>query len=138
MSVTINYYLLISKDEPPRWLSGKESVCQYRRCGRCGFDPWVRKIPWRRNWQPTLALSLGEYCGQRRLAGYSPRGHKESATTEETRHARWLLYFIKSHPSNFLGQSILKEVNHTWTRGNSEELGTEHIGITGRNSISEL
>ena len=22
-------------------------------CRRCGFDPWVRKIPWRRAWQPT-------------------------------------------------------------------------------------
>ena len=27
------------------WLGGKESACQYRRGG---FDPWVRKIPWRR------------------------------------------------------------------------------------------
>ena len=26
----------------PWWLSGKEYVCQ---CKRCGFDPWVRKIP---------------------------------------------------------------------------------------------
>ena len=32
------------------WLSGKESACQWRRRG---FDPWVRKIPWRRKWQPT-------------------------------------------------------------------------------------
>ena len=29
----------------PRWLSGRESICQ---CRRCGFGPWVRKIPWRR------------------------------------------------------------------------------------------
>ena len=34
-----------------RWcLSGKESACQ---CRRCGFDPWVGKIHWRREWQPT-------------------------------------------------------------------------------------
>ena len=32
------------------WLSVKESTCQ---CRRLGFDPWVRKIPWRRKWQPT-------------------------------------------------------------------------------------
>ena len=32
------------------WLSGEESTCQYRRLG---FDPWIRKIPWRREWQPT-------------------------------------------------------------------------------------
>ena len=33
-----------------RWLSGKESACQSRR-QETGFDPWVRKIPWRRKWQ---------------------------------------------------------------------------------------
>ena len=37
----------------PRWLSCKESVCQCRRCKRCEFNPWVRRIPWRRKWQPT-------------------------------------------------------------------------------------
>ena len=40
----------------PGWLSGKESTC---RCRRCGFNPWVRKIPWRRKWQPTPVFSLG-------------------------------------------------------------------------------
>ena len=34
----------------PRWLSGKESACQ---CRRCRFDSWVERIPWRRKWQPT-------------------------------------------------------------------------------------
>ena len=34
----------------PRWLSGKESTHQFRRRG---FNLWVRKIPWRRKWQPT-------------------------------------------------------------------------------------
>ena len=40
------------------WLSGKESICQCKRCGRCGFDPWVRKVPWRRKWQPTPEFLL--------------------------------------------------------------------------------
>ena len=39
--------------ELPMWLSGKESACQ---CRRCGFHPWVGKIPWRRKWQPTPIL----------------------------------------------------------------------------------
>ena len=26
---------------------GKESACECRRHKRCGFDPWVGKIPWR-------------------------------------------------------------------------------------------
>ena len=28
------------------------AACQHRRCQRQGFDPWVRKIPWKRKWQP--------------------------------------------------------------------------------------
>ena len=58
--------------------SGKEPACQYKRQKRGGFDPWVRKIPWRRKWQPTPVFLLGKSHGQRSLAGYSPWGHKES------------------------------------------------------------
>ena len=39
------------------WCSGKESICQCRRSKRCMFDPWVRKIPWRRKRQPTPVFS---------------------------------------------------------------------------------
>ena len=46
------------------------------------FDPWVGKIPWRRKWQPTPVLLLGEVHGGRSLIGYSPRGRKESDMTE--------------------------------------------------------
>ena len=52
------------------------------QCGRPGFHPWVRKIPWRRAWQPTPVFLPGESPGQRSLAGYSPRGCKESDRTE--------------------------------------------------------
>ena len=38
---------------------------------RLGFDPWVGKIPWRREWHPTPVLLPGEFHGQRSLAGYS-------------------------------------------------------------------
>ena len=60
-----------------RWLSGKESTCQCRGHRSCWFDPWVKKIRWRRKWQPTLAFLPGESHGQRSLAGCSPRGRKE-------------------------------------------------------------
>ena len=44
----------------PKWLSSKEFTCQCSRsCRRCGFDPWVRKIPWSRKYQPTPVFSLG-------------------------------------------------------------------------------
>ena len=61
---------------------GKESACQCRKRRRHGFDPWVVKIPWRREWQPTPAFLPGESHGQQSLAGYSPGGRKESDTTE--------------------------------------------------------
>ena len=36
------------------------------------FDPWVRKISWRRKWQPTPVFLPGKSHGQRSLADYSP------------------------------------------------------------------
>ena len=51
----------------PRWLSGKESTCQPRRCKRHRLHLWVRKIPWNRKWQPTPVFLLGKF-----LAGYRP------------------------------------------------------------------
>ena len=39
------------------WISSKESTCQRRRCRRRGFDRWVGKIPWKREWQPTPVLA---------------------------------------------------------------------------------
>ena len=53
----------------PWWLSGKESACQHRRCG---LNPRVRKIPWRRVWQPTPVFLPGKSHGRRRQAGSSP------------------------------------------------------------------
>ena len=48
-----------------------------------GFDPWVRKIPWRRKWQSTPVFLPGEFLGQRSLVGYSPWGHRVSDMTEQ-------------------------------------------------------
>ena len=54
-------------------------ICQ---CRTCRFNPWVRKIPWRRKWQPTPVFLPGKSHGQRSLAGCSPWGCKESDTTK--------------------------------------------------------
>ena len=51
----------------PGGTSGKEPTCQSRRRKRRGFDPWVRKISWRRARQPTPVFLPGESH-----AGYSP------------------------------------------------------------------
>ena len=54
------------------------------QCRRPRFDPWVRKISWRRReWQPTPVFLTGEkFHGQRSLAGYRPQGCKESEMAE--------------------------------------------------------
>ena len=57
----------------------KKSTIQ---CRRYGFDPWVRKMPWRRKWQPTPVSLPGESHGERSMAGYSPCTCKELDTTE--------------------------------------------------------
>ena len=62
----------------PWWLSGKESACH---CRRHRFDPWVRKILWRRTLKLTPVSLPGESHGQRSLVGYS-HGVAESDTTE--------------------------------------------------------
>ena len=51
----------------PDGTSGKEPTCQCSK--RCGFDPWVGKIPWRRAWQATLVFLPRESCGQRNVSG---------------------------------------------------------------------
>ena len=48
------------------------------------FDPWVRKIPWRRKWQLTPVFLPGESHGQGSLAGNTPWSHKKSDITEAT------------------------------------------------------
>ena len=58
---------------------GKEFACQ---CRRPGFSPWVGKIPWESEWLSTPVFLPEKSHGQRRLAGYSPRGRKDSDTTE--------------------------------------------------------
>ena len=54
----------------PWWLSGEESTCKFRSHRRRRIDPWVGKIPWRRNWQPTPV----SWHGQRCLAGLQSMG----------------------------------------------------------------
>ena len=58
-----------------------DGVCL--QCGRLIFDPWVGKIPWRREWLSLPVFLPGEFHGQRnRLAGFILQGCKESGMTE--------------------------------------------------------
>ena len=88
------------------WWLRKWRICL--QCRRLGFDPWVGKIPWRREWQLTPAFLLRDFHGQRSLAGYSPWDCKELDTTE------WLTY-IHTWPSNPTPGHISSE-NHNSKR----------------------
>ena len=67
-------------------VSGKEPTCQCRRHKRQEFNPWVRKIPWRRTWPLTPVFLPGESHGQR---AWQAKVHRiaESDTTEATWHS---------------------------------------------------
>ena len=71
----------VASTGPPTWLSGKEYLPMQEM-----QKTWVWSLgwedPWRRKWQPTPVFLPGKSHGQRSLAGYSPRGHKELDTTE--------------------------------------------------------
>ena len=94
------------------WLRGS-SVCL--QCGRPGFNPWVRQIPWRRKWQPTPVFLPGESHGRRSLVGYSPWGRKESDMTE------WLhFHFLHSCLENPIDKGAWRATVH----GVAKELDT--------------
>ena len=58
----------------PCLVAQSQRICL--QCRRWRFDPWVRKILWRRKWQPSPVFLPGKSCGQRSLGVYSPWGHK--------------------------------------------------------------
>ena len=74
----------------PGGLGRKESTCN------AGFNSWVRKIPWRKKWQPTPVFLPGKSHGQRSLVGYSPWDRKEldnwaaNSNDPSSRHNEWL------------------------------------------------
>ena len=77
------------------------------------FNPWVGKIPWRREQLPSPVFWPGEFHGQRSLASYSPRGRKELDRTEQLSLATWaslMAQMVKNPPAVwetwdlFLGQ----------------------------------
>ena len=80
LEVVFFFLLFCSIKGLPMWPSGKESACQ---CRRCVFDPWVKKNPWRRKWQPTQVFLPGKFHQQKNLVDYSTRNCKESDTAEQ-------------------------------------------------------
>ena len=62
---------------------------------RRGLDPWVRKIPWRKKWEPAPVFLPGKSHGQRSLVGYSPWGHKTVGHNVDTKQ-RWSFKILLS------------------------------------------
>ena len=79
------------------WRSGEESACQ---CRRHGLDPWVRKICWRRRWQPPPVFLPGKSHGQKSVVGCCPRGCKRVGHDLATKQQQ-ITGFILPVPFNF-------------------------------------
>ena len=89
---TFNWVIKKKKNKKKKQKQTKKKPASEYRRQRCGFNPWVGTIPWRRKWQPTPVFLPGIFHGQRRLAGYCMWGRKELDKTEVTQHARPLIY----------------------------------------------
>ena len=62
------------------------AICHIKIFMAVWFNPWVRKISWRREWQPTSVFLPGEFHEQRSLVGYSPWVSKEPDTVAQLIH----------------------------------------------------
>ena len=91
------------------WLSGKETLCQWRRWR---FDLWVGKIPWRREWLPTPVFLLGKSHEQKSLVHYLHGVTKEPDTNEQLNNNKRVVSHI-SHRigSHFNSDSIIQTVH---------------------------
>ena len=67
--VSWSFHLREMKAGLLKWLSGKETA---RECRRCGFDPWVGKIPWRREWHLLQYSRLENSVDRGAWRAYSP------------------------------------------------------------------
>ena len=96
------------ESDTPEWLnwltdpgfpgcsSSKASACWCRRPQRLGFDPWVRKIPWRSTWQPSPVFLPGEAHG---------RGAWRAVVLRVTKSQTWVLLSLA--PKVFTSKYIL-------------------------------
>ena len=82
-----------------QWLSGKESACQ---CRRCGFDPWVGKIPWSRKWQSTQFSCLGNPMNRGAWQATVHGVSKSQTWLTFGEDLYFLVFYIKLYFSNFL------------------------------------
>ena len=78
----------------------KNSPVYTVKCKGRGFNLWIRKIPWRRKWQPIPVFLPRASRGQRSPAGYSPEGREESDMTEQLVCIYVLYVWLSIHTIN--------------------------------------
>ena len=119
-----------------------QTACNTRGCV---FDPWDRKIPWRREWQPTPVFLPGESHGQRNLTSFSPWGCKESGTNEQLTHTlvvQWLrlctstaggMGWIPSRRANILHAKV-------WSKKKKvlNQIHRQYIHLKKENNITQF
>ena len=104
----------VMSDRLPRWGSGKESACHCRRHKRHGYDPWVRKIPWRRNsnplqysclensmdrgpWRATESDTTEHACMYIRLSYQLPGKSAAGAQPQVNNHHKVVMFLLKKN-----------------------------------------
>ena len=104
----------------PDGSDGKEAA---GNTGDVGYEPWVGKIPWRREWLPTPVFLPGGFPGERSLVGYSPWNCKELDTTEQLTF--WCQYSAVAHfkLTSFIRLNEKLKNTHSWLlRGRMSQL----------------
>ena len=105
----------------PLWLSGKESPCQCWSHRRLGFDPWVGKIPWRRQWQPTPVFLPAKIpwteepdgvLSMRSLRGTCDWVHRHSLKGHPS-HESWSSFFFEFSVTHNQACDELFRINHS-------------------------
>ena len=89
----------------------KESVCQCTRHKSRGFDPWVGKMPWRRNWQPTPVFLPGKSMD---------RGAWRAMVCGVTKSQTWLSDWT---PNMYLKENLGTSLAVQWLRLHAPRAG---------------
>ena len=76
---------------------------------RCELDPWVRKIPWRRAWQPTPLLLPGESYGQQSLRATAHRVAESSIGLKQLENMNTCMHSVPITFRPFLVRVRLQE-----------------------------
>ena len=117
----------------PGGASGKEPVFQCRRRKRHKFHLWVRKVPWRRAWQPTPVFLSGgslwtEENGQLEFIGSQsrtwlkgPRTYAVLVSTVQQKNQSYLyiytiLFGFPSHSSHHYGWRFITLHRRWWSK----------------------